>query len=172
MIFAHLVKNDCRLLMGPARSLVSGLITNGAVMRTLEELKRLHDQAEDQPAMSSDLAQAECLFIHRTAVVMADGEVVTCANMYAENVGHLDEKTTFSSLWNNERMQSVRRTLGTENEWAQCKQCWFREIRYAEQRRSWAALGGRAAQAALTKPAEYQPISWDFRKAQAERKID
>ena len=170
--FTHLVKNDCRLLVDTASSLVSGLITNGVAMRTIEELKRLHDQAEDPPAISSDAAQAECLFIHRTAVVMAEGEVVTCANMYAENVGHLDEKTTFSSLWNNERMQSVRRTLDTENEWTQCKQCWFREIRYAEQRRSWAVLGGRAAQAALAKPAEYQPISWDFRKAQAERKVD
>lgn len=103
---------------------------------------------------------------------MADGEVVTCANMYAENVGHLDKSTHFSSLWNNERMQSVRRTLGTENEWVQCQRCWFREIRYAEQRSSWAALGGVATQASLAKPAEYQPISWDFRKEQAERKLD
>ncbi|RYE38989.1 MAG: SPASM domain-containing protein [Hyphomicrobiales bacterium] len=141
-------------------------------MLSLEDLKRLHDRMRDVPAHPAQPQPAECLFIHRTAVVMADGEVVTCANMYAENVGYLKAGTSFHSLWNNERMQSVRGALGTADEWKQCKNCWFREIRYSEQRVQWASPSQGDSRASLAQPAEYQPIAWDFRKEQAERSSD
>ena len=136
-------------------------------MHTLHSLKQLYEKTKSNaPAARSSEHASECLFIHRTAVVMADGEVVTCANMYAENVGRLSTEQEFFSIWNNERLQSVRSTLGTEKEWAQCQRCWFREIRYAEQRDQWAASGSAAVQASIGKPVEYQTISWDFRKEQ------
>lgn len=139
------------------------------IMLSIEDLKKLHDEAKAVAVDRSTAEPAECIFIHRTAVIMADGEVVTCANMYAENVGHLKKDVNFSSLWNNDRMQSVRGTLNTEKEWEQCKKCWFREIRYAEQRNIWANFGGERTQASLAKKVEYQPIAWDFIKEQRER---
>lgn len=64
--------------------------------------------------------EADCLFIRRTAVIMADGEVVTCANMFAESVGRLDEQAGFLEIWNGARFASVRACLGTADEWHQC----------------------------------------------------
>jgi len=51
---------------------------------------------------------------------MADGEVVTCANMFAESVGRLDEQAGFLEIWNGARFASVRACLGTADEWHQC----------------------------------------------------
>jgi radical SAM protein with 4Fe4S-binding SPASM domain len=139
---------------------------------TLERLKKLYEGTLTHPASPTSGGSPECMFIRRTAVIMADGEVVTCANMYAENVGHLEREETFTNIWNNDRMQSVRATLGSPDEWSQCTHCWFREIRYGEQRAQWAIRGSPAAQASLSRPAKYQPISWDFRKQQQGKKPD
>ncbi|MFM9915336.1 MAG: SPASM domain-containing protein [Rhizobacter sp.] len=133
---------------------------------TLEYLKKLYEQTLEHSTASTPGGLMECMFIHRTGVIMADGEVVTCANMYAENVGHLEREPSFASIWNNARMQSVRTALGSPDEWSQCAHCWFREIRYGEQRVQWARSGSSAAQASLVRPAKYQAISWDFRKQQ------
>lgn len=143
-------------------------------MLSNEELRRLYANtvtppAPDQQATTNRLP-SDCLFIHRTAVVMADGEVVTCANMYAENVGRLGPDTPFMSVWNNQRMRSLRASFGTAQEWQQCRHCWFREIRYGEQRLLWAGQDSQANQSTLAQPADYQVVAWDFRKAQSERK--
>jgi len=86
--------------------------------------------------MKTDTELDRCPYFHRTAVIMADGEVVTCANFYAENVGHLASES-FAEVWNGDRMVSLRADFGTDKEWPQCKSCWFREIRYARQREAW-----------------------------------
>jgi radical SAM protein with 4Fe4S-binding SPASM domain len=139
---------------------------------TLETLRKIYERTLATPDSQTPGGAAECMFIHRTAVIMADGEVVTCANMYAENVGHLERAATFGEIWNNDRMQSVRGALGSADEWSQCTRCWFREIRYGEQRAQWASNGSPAAQESLIRPAKYQPISWDFRDQQRGRKRD
>lgn len=133
---------------------------------TLDSLKKLYEQTLEHSTSRTSGGVTECMFIHRTAVIMADGEVVTCANMYAENVGYLEREASFANIWNNDRMQSVRTALGSPDEWSQCSHCWFREIRYGEQRAQWATSGSPAAQASLARPAKYQAISWDFRKQQ------
>lgn len=137
-----------------------------ASMNTLDSLKHLYEKTTQIPITRYSEPTSECLFIHRTGVIMADGELVTCANMYAENVGHLTPEKSFDSVWNNERLQSVRQSMGTESEWAQCQRCWFREIRYAEQRERWAESGSTAVQDSIEKPVEYRTKSWDFRKEQ------
>lgn len=135
-------------------------------MNTLDSLKHLYKKTTQHPIARPSEPTSECLFIHRTGVIMADGELVTCANMYAENVGHLTPEKSFDSVWNNERLQSVRQSMGTESEWTQCQRCWFREIRYAEQRKRWAESGSTAVQDSIEKPVEYRTKSWDFRKEQ------
>ena len=101
-----------------------------------------------------------CLFFHRTAVVMADGEVVSCANMFAENVGRLSETTGFLDIWNGPRLTSLRSCFGTDREWDQCRTCWFREVRYHSQRQAWA----RRDLYSLEAGSDYQEPSWDFRR--------
>ncbi|PWB84333.1 MAG: hypothetical protein C3F11_01910 [Methylocystaceae bacterium] len=91
---------------------------------------------------------------------MVDGEVVTCANMFAENVGQLGRPNSFLSIWDGERMQSVRNSLNTKFEWKQCQTCWFREIRYHSQREAWA----RREFYELAEGSDYRAPSWDFRR--------
>lgn len=105
------------------------------------------------------MTKGRCIFFHRTAVVMADGEVTSCANMYAEHIGHLDEVERFGDVWNNERMTDLRASFGTEREWAQCRSCWFREIRYAEQRAAWS----ERRDCELRDATEFTEEAWDFR---------
>ncbi len=103
-------------------------------------------------------ADSKCLFFHRTGVIMADGEVVTCANMYAAHAGQLDRQTSFLDVWNGDAMQSVRGTLGTEQEWSQCRSCWFREIRYHAQREAW----DRRQSYSLENDTKFTDAAWDF----------
>ena len=104
--------------------------------------------------------EERCLFFHRTAVIMADGEVVTCANFYAENVGKIDHQSSLRSVWNGSRMQAVRASFRTASEWDQCRSCWFREIKYHSQRSAWA--NGQTF--SLEEGTCYQERSWDFRR--------
>ena len=41
------------------------------------------------------MSDSRCIYFHRTAVVMADGQVTTCANMYAEHVGYCQTARNF-----------------------------------------------------------------------------
>lgn len=88
---------------------------------------------------------------------MADGEVVTCANFYAENVGNLEDKP-LSEIWTDKRLTELRRDFGTEQEWSQCRSCWFREIGYSEQRREWHERHNPS----LDKPSNYTERAWNF----------
>ncbi len=93
---------------------------------------------------------------------MADGEVVTCANMYAASAGTLSASSSFQSIWNGEVMQSVRASLNTEQEWDQCRSCWYREIKYHSQRAQWAA----GEHYPLTEATSFSEKAWDFRDRQ------
>ncbi|WP_108661347.1 SPASM domain-containing protein [Acuticoccus kandeliae] len=98
-----------------------------------------------------------CPYFHRTSVIMADGEVVTCANFYAENAGHLQD-APLSSIWNGKRLRHLRADFGTEREWTQCRTCWFREIGYHQQRQEWHARQDPN----VDTPAGYTDEAWSF----------
>lgn len=99
----------------------------------------------------------KCPYFHRSAVIMSDGEVVSCANFYAENVGHLGA-AQLSAIWNGARMQALRADFGTDREWDQCRSCWFREIGYSRQRQEWHE---RNAPSVAT-PTQYSEKAWSF----------
>ena len=80
--------------------------------------------------------------------------------MYAESAGRFEGTTTFDDLWNGERMKSVRRDFGTDAEWAQCRTCWFREIKYHSQREAWAS----EQHFDLETGAQFTGDAWDFRE--------
>lgn len=103
---------------------------------TLDSLKKLYEQTLEHSISRTSGGVTECMFIHRTAVIMADGEVVTCANMYAEHVGYLEREASLANIWNNDRMQSVRTALGSPDEWSQCSHCWFRKFATASSARN------------------------------------
>jgi len=116
--------------------------------------------ANNMPQTDKQLltVDSNCLFFHRTGVIMVDGEVVTCANMYAASAGKLDQQTSFLDVWNGEAMQSVRACFGTEMEWNQCRSCWFREIKYHSQREAWA----NQQQYSLESDTQFTSKAWDF----------
>jgi len=109
---------------------------------------------------SSQTIEDTCLYIHRTGVILAGGEVPTCGNMYATGVGSLDEHVSFWDLWNGSMMQSVRESFGTTQEWQQCRSCWFRETKYHLQRR---ARASRQEDDSLLRGTRFSPEAWDFR---------
>lgn len=131
------------MAIGKQSVIMSGLLEN--------------QQSQEFVAIGSE---EQCLFFHRTAVIMADGEVVTCANFYAENVGKIDHQNSLWSVWNGSRMQAVRASFGTASEWDQCRSCWFREIKYHSQRSAWANHQAFS----LEECTRYQERSWDFRR--------
>lgn len=67
------------------------------------------------------LREPECNWMHRTASVMADGEVITCGKHYGEQVGHVDESTSVLDIWNGPKMKSLRAGFGRPAMWDQCK---------------------------------------------------
>lgn len=99
-----------------------------------------------------------CPYFHRTAVIMADGEVVSCANFYAESMGHLGPETPLSEIWNGDRLQKLRKDFDTEDEWSQCQHCWFREIGYHTQRSEWHERN----RPSVDRPTRYSEQAWSF----------
>lgn len=77
-----------------------------------------------------------CNWMHRTAIVMSDGEVTSCGKHYGAQVGRLDERTSFWQVWNGPAMRSLRAGFGTAGMWTQCRHCWLREIKWHSQRRA------------------------------------
>lgn len=138
------IKHDCPPLTAPDSA------QNGS--RAAREQRHL-------PVVQDAAGESKCQYFHRTGVIMADGELVTCANMYAGSAGHLSERMTFLDLWNGEAMRSVRASFGTDKEWEQCRACWYREIKYHSQRRAW--MAGESY--ALTAGTQFSAQAWDFR---------
>jgi radical SAM protein with 4Fe4S-binding SPASM domain len=74
-----------------------------------------------------------CMFVHRMANISYNGEVQTCSVPYSAVTGMVG-LTSFDEIWNGRVMRSVRGSLGTDQEWRQCRTCWYREGRYHSQR--------------------------------------
>lgn len=125
----------------------------------LSQLAATIDIKPDQPQPDA-LPPDRCIYFHRTGVLMADQSVVTCARPYAATVGRVGEGQSFAQVWNSKDMVQCRGDFGTDNEWSQCKECWYRESRYAGQRDS------RSEQQAYemdSAESSYDLRSWDFR---------
>jgi radical SAM protein with 4Fe4S-binding SPASM domain len=122
-----------------------------------------HVTSEEQTTAAHDAQAApregECNWMHRTAIIMSDGEVTTCGKHYGMQVGHLDERTCLQDLWNGTKMHSLRRCWGTANMWEQCKACWLREIRWHSQRQA----KDLAKAFDLRDPMDFSNAAWDYR---------
>jgi MoaA/NifB/PqqE/SkfB family radical SAM enzyme len=119
-----------------------------------------HQRADVGGAETDLPATDRCVYFHRSAVLMADGQMVTCARPYAETVGQLGEETRLWDLWNGAALNSCRSAFGTANEWTQCRQCWYRESHYAGQRDARSANDSYDLENTLSR---YDIKSWDFR---------
>jgi len=100
----------------------------------------------------------KCVYMHRTGVVLSNGEVNTCAAPYVKTVGSLQNQS-FGEIWLGKDMQNIRQDIGTVKEWKQCKNCWFREINYRNQRRE--RHSGRVFD--YSEGSQYTLDAWDFR---------
>lgn len=94
------------------------------------------DAGENSPQDPAPTPDGECNWMHRTAIIMADGEVTSCGKHYSARVGQLDDRTTLWQVWNGPAMHSLRATYGTPAMWLQCQQCWLREIKWHAQRQA------------------------------------
>lgn len=104
--------------------------------------------------------EAECNWMHRTAIIMSDGEVITCGKHYGEQIGHLDDRTSVWDIWNGSRMQSLRAGYGGPGMWDQCKDCWLREIKWHSQREA----KDLSLPYDLVKGMDYTTAAWDYRR--------
>ncbi|XVJ68351.1 MAG: radical SAM protein [Rhizobacter sp.] len=104
--------------------------------------------------------EPECNWMHRTAIIMADGEVITCGKHYGEQVGHLNEETSLWDIWNGPRMQSLRDGYGKPHMWDQCKDCWLRELKWHSQREA----KDLSRPYSLADGMDYTTASWDYRR--------
>ena len=82
----------------------------------------------------------------------------TCGVQYADKVGDLSAADDFLALWNGAVMQGVRRDLNTPREWAQCRDCWFRQSRYYVQREERANRRAYSMQQVTS----FSKKAWDF----------
>lgn len=106
------------------------------------------------------LREPECNWMHRTAIIMADGEVITCGKHYGEQVGHLDDQTTLWDLWNGPKMLSLRDGFGQPHMWEQCKDCWLRELKWHSQREA----KDLSRPYDLAAGMDYSEAAWDYRR--------
>ena len=106
------------------------------------------------------LREPECNWMHRTAIVMADGEVITCGKHYGEQVGHLSHEKTLWDLWNGPKMHSLRDGFGQPHMWEQCKDCWLRELKWHSQRHA----KDVSAPYSLGDSMDYTEAAWDYRR--------
>lgn len=111
-----------------------------------------------RPAFDPPRRRDGCMFIHRTAVVHADGVVPTCSAPFAARAGSIAD-SSFANIWNGQVMREVRSTLDTPDEWRQCRHCWYREGRYQSQRRAFDEATGRYS---LEQADSISAEAWDF----------
>lgn len=115
----------------------------------------------DMPAELAEIPKQDlaCIYIHRTGILLAGGQMSTCGVQYAAKVGDFGDGTSFMDLWNGEIMRNVRRDINTPNEWDQCRNCWFRQSRFHEQR----AQRAQVAAYPLKRMTRFSRKAWDFR---------
>lgn len=116
--------------------------------------------ADTAMTATTSLARDGCIFIRRTGVILADGEVPTCGAPFVRTAGAINQATNFMDVWNGAPMREVRATLNTPAEWEQCHHCWYREGAYHQQRKAIAAR----CQPEMTRPTTFTEETWDFRK--------
>lgn len=97
--------------------------------------------------------------MHRTAIIMSDGEVTTCGKHYGMQVGHLDDQTTLWDVWNGPKMRSLREGFGKQGMWEQCKACWLREIKWHSQRQA----KDLSMPYSLEEGMDFSQAAWDYR---------
>ena len=106
------------------------------------------------------LREPECNWMHRTAIIMADGEVITCGKHYGEQVGHLTDQTSLWDVWNGPKMHSLRDGFGQPHMWDQCKDCWLRELKWHSQREA----KDLSRPYNLADGMDFSEAAWDYRR--------
>lgn len=153
--------------------------TNAVLREAYAELDRLGIRHESPPLMLEAGAaplpvasvpathpaplverEAQCNWMHRTAIIMSDGEVTTCGKHYGLPVGHLDGHNTLWDIWNGPAMHSLRAGFGQPHMWDQCKACWLREIKWHSQRQA----KDQAQPYSLEAPMDFSEAAWDYRQ--------
>lgn len=139
-------------------------------LRRAYALMAEHDVRSDCPPLLADAprettpaaptARDGCMFVRRTGVIHANGDVPTCSAPFAAIAGTLAD-ASFPEVWNGEILRDVRARLDTDNEWEQCANCWYREGRYEAQR---AAADLRGDRVELATPGSFTEEAWDFRQ--------
>ena len=104
--------------------------------------------------------EAVCNWMHRTAIIMSDGEVTTCGKHYGMQVGHLDDQTTLWDVWNGPKMRSLRDGFGRQGMWEQCKACWLREIKWHSQRQA----KDLSRPYSFEERMDFSQAAWDYRE--------
>jgi MoaA/NifB/PqqE/SkfB family radical SAM enzyme len=118
------------------------------------------DDSATVPVVAADgpPRRDRCMFVHRTGVVNVGGEVPTCSAPWVRIAGQLDEAPSFNAIWNGAVLREVRRKLDTDEELDQCRNCWYREGRYSEQRRT----ADLHVQQAPVEAGSFTNEAWDF----------
>lgn len=154
-----------------------GAEANAALREAYAEMARLGIRHEspalmpEAPVSATEVASSapppvlaerenECNWMHRTAIIMADGEVTSCGKHYGAQMGHLNEQTTLWDVWNGANMQSLRRGFGGPGMWDQCKACWLREIKWHTQRQAKDLKQAYEHDA----PMDFSEAAWDYRE--------
>jgi MoaA/NifB/PqqE/SkfB family radical SAM enzyme len=116
-------------------------------------------QATGDALLQSASKADRCMFVHRTGVILSDGQVPICSRPYVPEAGRLCATTSFENIWNGPTMRAVRTSLGTDREWRVCRDCWYREGRYSAQR----AAAEKGQTFDLTQKNPLTNEAWDFR---------
>jgi MoaA/NifB/PqqE/SkfB family radical SAM enzyme len=111
------------------------------------------------PVIAPPAMDEGCMFIHRTSVVMCDGDVWVCPVPHTKLAGRFEGETRFLEIWNGANLQDVRSRFGTPSEWDVCKNCFYREGRYKSQR---ARADARQTRYDLTQGSVFTSKTWDF----------
>lgn len=100
-----------------------------------------------------------CTWMHRTGIIMSDGEVTTCGKHFGQRVGMLGTTHSFWNIWNGSAMRDLRATFGTDRMWPQCQSCWLRELKWHSQRM---AKNNGQVFSDYSK-SHFSPLAWDYR---------
>ncbi|MDS4028131.1 MAG: radical SAM protein [Candidatus Contendobacter sp.] len=104
-----------------------------------------------------------CNWMHRTAIIMADGEVTTCGKHYGIRVGVMSAQQSLHDIWNGPAMRSLRESFGTSRMWDQCRACWLREIKWHSQRQA----KDNQQEYSLEEGMDFSESAWDYRSYEA-----
>jgi MoaA/NifB/PqqE/SkfB family radical SAM enzyme len=144
------------------------LLTEHGIRTDCAPLMKKHVEEPSGNAASAEVRSEEraetidgCMFIHRTASMLCDGDVPTCPIPYIKSAGKFGTASSFLEIWNGPVLQDVRGSFGTASEWEQCGNCFYRECRYKSQRK---VADARQARFDLTKGSVFTSKSWDYRK--------